>query len=134
MLICIKCNLKAHEICTKPLLIQKPCELHLAIGATDLDKRGRDCLKHLSSKKQMEATLCIKCENQIKAVKVHIPGNPPLGHPKKRMSRRVKVGSDIIIELHCLAAFQRQIFIFTEHEKVSKSQWEVLIREQFCCS
>jgi hypothetical protein len=99
-----------------------------AISFSDLDKSGFNRYNRLSTEEKMKAVICILCDNRIKAIKRR--GEVPCG-PKKAPPKCLKVSSQIINELRRLAAFQCQIFVFTQVEKLGKQQRDALVREQF---
>ena len=125
-LTCINCNGLAHEVCTEPLALQTPCELHLALSVDDLEKNAKYRFRKLSPEDKLKVVLCVRCENKLKAIKVQTAA------PKKRRSKDGdKVSSQIINELRRLAAFQCQIFVFTQTTNTSKVERDLVAREQF---
>ena len=123
---CINCKGLAHEVCTEPLALQTPCELHLALSVEDLEKNAKYRFGKLSPEEKLKVVLCIRCKNKLKAIKVQNAA------PKKcRKKEGDKVSSQIINELHRLAAFHCLIFVFTQTANTSKTERDLVAREQF---
>ena len=123
-LTCVNCNLKAHEKCTEVLSFSQVStanQVQFAITVSDLEKSGFNFYSCLSTEEKMKAVTCVLCENRLKGIKQR--GEVPRG-PKKPPPKGVKVSSQILHELHRLVAFQCQIFVFTQVEKLGKQQHE----------
>ena len=66
LLICINCNRKAPKSCTEHLLLQKPCELYLAIFHGQFRQLREESLGASTPQEQMQAILCILCETRLR--------------------------------------------------------------------
>jgi len=123
---CMNCGLCAHEMCPEVLPFAilpnlDPLAIIIAISSSDLDSSGLARYSWLSDKERMKTVVCVLCHNRLKALKQRggvLPCAPTKSTPKKR----VKVCTGILQELHCLAAFQCQMFVFTYIEKTGKQQ------------
>jgi hypothetical protein len=92
----------------------------------DLEKNAKYRFGKLSPEEKLKVVLCVRCENKQKAIKVQ--NAAPKKHRKKEGD---KVSSQIINELRQLAAFQCQIFVFTQTANTSKTERDLVAREQF---
>ncbi len=118
-------------MCTEVLSYQTPCDIQFALSVYDLDKSGMSRYNRLSAKEKMKAIICVLCKNRLKALKRRPTVGAPRGPKKKCAPKAVKVSSQILHEPRRLAAFQCQIFVFTQLEKVGKQQRDAMVCEQF---
>ena len=96
------------------------------ITVQDFTKEGKARWKKTSSDEKVNVAICILCSAKMKAIKVsaeakklskHQSASSGKAAPKKEM-KSTKATTGIIRELHHLAAFQAQLYIFTKVEKL----------------
>ena len=109
------------------------------ITATDFTKEGKARWEKTLSDEKDNVAICILCSAKVKAIKVSAKAkklskrqSAGLGKAalKKKM-KSTKATIPIIRELHRLAAFQAQLYIFTKVEKTKAALRYSLIEEQF---
>jgi hypothetical protein len=93
-------------------------QVQFAITISDLEKSGFNRYSCLSPEEKMKAVICVLCENRLKAIKQRGGVLPRAPSKPTSKNKRVKVCAGIIQELRRLAAFQCQIFVFTQVEKL----------------
>jgi hypothetical protein len=106
------------------------------LTVADLDIAARERFSKLSDDSKNKRYVCILCDKCIKVLKAcGVSPTPPVPPRKQSANRTSNTGSKfprmLIRELQRLAAFQCQVYIFTQCEKISKDDQETRIREQF---
>jgi hypothetical protein len=141
---CINCNQIAHHFCTEYMSEQNPVKEYLVIKIKDLSKEGKIRFKQTPSAKKCDIMYCILCEARWKALKVSAAANlaskrkldksslKPSGirTPKKKKASTT-ASAAVIRELHRVAAFYSQVYIFTKVEKAKANLRFALIEEHF---
>ncbi len=137
---CMNCDQLAHKKIVEPILntMTPPSSKVISsfLTVADLDIAARARFSKLSEDNKNKSYVCILCDKRIKVLKARgVSPMPPVPPRKQSANKTSNTGSKfprmLISELQCLAAFQCQVYIFTQCEKISKDDQETRIREQF---
>jgi hypothetical protein len=121
---------------------QNPVKDLYYITVKDLTKEGMMRWKKTSACEKQNITFWILCQAKVKAVKFLAQAMKVAEKASKRKSagngsaakkkvKCTKAPAAIIHELHHLAAFQAQLYIFTKAEKSKADVWFALIKDHF---
>ena len=92
------------------------------LTAVDLDLAARGRFSSLSDDDKNKACVCILCDKRLKVLKARgvlpmVPVAPRKQSSIKKIKEAIKFPRKLIRELQRLAAFQCQVYIFTQCEK-----------------
>ncbi len=126
---------------------QNPVEEYLLIMIEDLSKEGKLRFKQTPSAQKCDIMFCILCESWWKALKVSAGAKIVSKTSKRKLDKSSLTPSGIrapkkkkasatasvavIRELHLVAAFYSQVYIFTKVEKAKANLRFALIEEHF---
>ena len=136
MSLCINCNRSAHLFCAEYLNKQRPVGESLVITVKDFSKAGR--LQENYYLQKCNVMFCTLCQYWWKAIKVSAVAKIAAKTSKKNQDctpkKRMKLTTAfvaVVRELHRVAVFYSQVYIFTKVEKANANLRFTLIEGQF---
>jgi hypothetical protein len=120
--LCINCNCIAHLACSENFVFQNPFDMEFVVTVKDFTRVAKSRIR-ATPKSHYGNLAKIRAAKEMKKVK-KMPDVP-------RKSTNVKFPNKILLELHRLAAFHSQAFVFLECEKTNRAGTYALMVERF---